>query len=146
MSLPLPGLPILLRALAVWLLLMVSESAQGALRNWIASGEADFAARQSGVIVGAVVIFAITWFAYPWLRIRRTGTALAVGLGWAVLTFAFELGVGHALGLSPARIAADYDLARGGLMPAGLVAMALTPLAVNWARRAVASANSGDSR
>lgn len=143
MALPLPGLQILLRALAVWLLLMASESAQGALRNWIASGEADFAARQSGVIVGALVIFAIVWFAYPWLRIRRPGTAVAVGVGWALLTLAFELGLGRAVGLSAARIAADYDLAHGGLMPAGLLAMALTPLAVGWGRNVAARPNPG---
>ena len=55
---------------------------------------------------------------------------MAVGVLWAILTAAFELGLGRATGLGWDRILADYDVLRGGLMPLGLLAMVFTPWAV----------------
>lgn len=46
---------------------------------------------------------------------------------WIVLTLAFEVGLGRLAGYGWDRIFADYDLARGGLMPLGLLAMGLIP-------------------
>lgn len=128
-----PGfsLSALLRALALWLLIMLAETAQGALREWLASPAIAFAARQAAVLIGIVVIFAITWFGLPWVRLRSAAGALSVGLLWAALTVGFEVGLGRALGLGWDRILGDYDLLRGGLMPLGLLAMALTPWLVH---------------
>lgn len=124
-----PGfsLPALLRALAVWVLIILAESVQGGLRRVLASPEMEFAIRQGSVFIGALVIFAITWLSLGWMRIRTGGGALAVGLLWALLIVAFEFLLGRALGYGWARILSDYDLLHGGLMPLGLVAMALTP-------------------
>jgi hypothetical protein len=82
------------------------------------------------VLAGAAIAFAVTWLCFRWLRLRSTGAALGVGLLWAALTVGFEVGLGRAMGLGWTRILDDYDVARGGLMPLGLVAMALTPWAV----------------
>ena len=46
------------------------------------------------------------------------------------LTLAFEVLIGRALGVAWDRMLEDYDLVHGGLMPLGLLAMALTPWAV----------------
>jgi hypothetical protein len=132
------SLPVLLRALAIWLLLMAAESAQGGLRRLLASDAAQ-AARQGGVILSVVLIFIITWYSLSWIRVRTLAGALGVGLLWVIATLAFDAGLGRALGYSWDRIAADYDLSHGALMPVGLVAMALTPLAVLWARRRLIS-------
>lgn len=132
---PAVSLPVLLRALAVWLLVIAAESVQGGARRLLTSEGADFAARQGGVVLGTFVIFIITWLSLRWMRLRTTTGALGVGVLWALLTLAFELGLGRAMGLSWGRIAEDYDLVHGGLMPAGLVAMALAPLAALWAQR-----------
>jgi len=122
-----PSLPVLLRALVVWLLIIVAESVQGGLRRVLTGPEAEFVVRQGSVLIGALVIFAITWFNLGWLRIRTAGGALAVGAFWVVLTLGFELGLGRLLGYGWDRILSDYDLLHGGLMPLGLLAMALTP-------------------
>jgi hypothetical protein len=124
------NLPTLLRALAIWLLFIAAESVQGALRHLLTSPEVDFAVRQVSVIVGAVVMFTITWFCLRWMRLRTAVEALAVGIVWVILTLLFELSLGRAVGLGWDRILADYDLLNGGLMPLGLLAMALTPWAV----------------
>lgn len=121
------SLPALLRALAVWLLIIVAESVQGSLRRLLMDPDFEFVIRQGSVITGALVIFAITWFSLRWMRIRTAGGALAVGGLWIALTVAFEFALGRALGLSWPRILEDYDVLRGGLMPIGLAFMALSP-------------------
>jgi len=128
------SLSALLRALAVWLLIIASESVHGAARRLLLSPELDFALRQLAVLVGAAMIFAITWFVFPWMRLRTSRGALAVGTLWVALTLAFEVGLGSLMGLGWGRFAADYDLTHGGLMPLGLLAMALTPWAVRRLR------------
>ena len=124
------SLPALLRAIAVWLLIIAAETAQGALRRFLVSPEVEFAIRQASVLIGALVIFAITWVCMRWMRVRTAGGALAVGILWVLMTLGFELILGRAMHLGWDRILADYDLLHGGLMPLGLLAMALTPWAV----------------
>jgi hypothetical protein len=115
------------RAALIWLLLMFAESLQGAARHLLVSPALQQAFRQLSVMVGVVVIFAITWGFMPWMRIRSARQALAIGALWALFTLAFEFGVGRIMGATWSRILADYDLTRGGFMPLGLFAMALTP-------------------
>lgn len=126
-----PMLPVIIRALLVWLLIVAAESVQGGLRRMLFDPDVEFVVRQVSVLTGALIIFAITWACIRWLRIRSAGGALGVGVLWVALTLAFEIVIGRVLGLSWARIASDYDLLHGGLMPLGLLAMALTP----WAAR-----------
>jgi len=53
-------------------------------------------------------------------------TYLGVGLLWLVLTLGFESVLGRlVLGYSWARIAAEYNLLKGGLMPTGLFVLTL---------------------
>lgn len=125
------SLPVLLRALGIWLLIIAAESVQGGLRRLLLSPEMDFAVRQASVLVAALVIFAITWACLRWMRIRTAAGALGVGVLWVALTLAFELLLGRALGLGWERMLEDYDLLHGGLMPLGLLAMALTPWVVH---------------
>lgn len=124
------SLPALLRAFLVWLMIIAAESVHGALRRLLLSPEVDFALRQLSVLIGVVMIFAITWIFLDWIRIRTARAALAIGALWAVLTLGFEVALGRMLGLGWDRILADYDLPHGGLMPLGLLAMGLTPWAV----------------
>lgn len=141
-----PTLPVILRALLVWLLIVAAESVQGGLRRMLFDPDVEFVVRQVSVLTGAVIIFGITWACIRWLRIRSAVGALGVGVLWVVLTVAFEIVIGRALGLSWARIASDYDLLHGGLMPLGLLAMALTPWAVRRleAERRLKTARRGD--
>lgn len=124
------SLPAALRALTVWLLIVAAESAQGVVRRGLVSPETEFVVRQISVVTGALAIFAITWICLRWMRLRTAGEALGVGGLWVGLTLLFEVGLGRLMGLGWDRILADYDLLHGGLMPLGLLAMALTPWAV----------------
>jgi hypothetical protein len=124
------SLPALVRVLLVWLLIVAAESAQGALRHLLFGPEVQFVVRQVSVLTGAVIIFALAWACRGWTRTRTTSGALATGALWVVLTVAFEIVLGRATGLNWDRIASDYNLLHGGLMPLGLLALALTPYAV----------------
>lgn len=115
------------RAVLVWVLLMAAESAQGAVRHFLTNPAIDLMARQAGVVIGVLVIFAFTWLTFPWMRIRTPRGALAVGALWAAMTILFEVALGRSIGASWGRILSDYDLTIGGLMGLGLLMMALTP-------------------
>lgn len=125
----------IIRAVVVWLLFILAESVQGVLRRVVFGPEVDWMIRQASVGLGVAVLFAIAWFATPWMRLRNAAAALAVGLGWALTTLAFEIGFGRLTGAAWETIASDFDPRRGGMMALGLLAMAIAPLAAYSARR-----------
>jgi hypothetical protein len=120
----------IVRALVVWLAIMLAESLHGAIRRVLFSPELDLALRQLSVVFGVVIIFGLTWLFLAWMRIRTARGALAIGALWVLLTLAFELALVRVSGQGWDRFIADYDLRSGGLMPPGLLAMFLTPWAV----------------
>jgi hypothetical protein len=123
------------RAFAVWLVIIVAESAHGALRQlFLTPIVGDLRARQVGVLVGSLIIFAIALLASRWLGARSLRQQLSVGLLWVVLTIAFELGLGVLLGLPLARLLLDCDIRRGGFMSFGLLFMLLAPALAARAR------------
>ena len=127
-----------LRAFAVWLLMMGTEVIHGLLRTILLSPVVgDSRARQIAVFTGSLLILAITYLCIGWIRPRRSRPILiGVGLAWVCLTVLFEIELGRIiLNLPWTRIASDYDMNRGGLMPLGLVAMALSPLIADRLRQ-----------
>jgi hypothetical protein len=129
---------LLARAVAVWLALMAAEVAQGTLRTlYVAPSLGDRRARQVGVFSGSAMNLVIASLAASWLRATTTRAQLPVGLVWVMLTVVFEVGLGRVVLRYPwRRVAADYDLPRGGLMPIGLAILAAAPLVAARVRRA----------
>lgn len=116
------------RAFAVWLVIIIAETVHGVLRQlFLTPIVGDLRARQVGVLVGSLLILAIALLVSRWLGARSLREQLAVGAIWVLLTVAFELGLGALLGVTPERLASDYDLARGGFMSLGLLFMLLAP-------------------
>ena len=59
----------------------------------------------------------------------RTIDLLAVGVLWLDLTLAFEILFGcFAVGASWERLAADYNVLEGGVLPFGMLVLTLSPL------------------
>ena len=117
------------RSLVVWLLIVLAESVHGAARNlFLAPRLGDFQARQVAVFTGSLLILAIVTLLIRWLRPESVRQALGVGALWVGLTVAFEILLGRALGFSWERLASDYNLLEGGLMPLGLLVLMLSPL------------------
>lgn len=124
-----PGAAMWGRALAVWVLIAVTESVHGTLRQLFLSPLiGDLRARQISVFTGSALIFLIGFLFIRWIGAARTRTLLKVGLLWLVLTLIFEVSLGRVLGVDWRRILADYDLRHGGLMVIGMVVLLFTPL------------------
>jgi hypothetical protein len=123
------------RAILAWMLIMVAETVHGVLRTlYIAPRIGDLRARQWGVLLGCLIIFAIAWGSARWIGAVTRSQQMAVGLSWAFLTVLFEFALGRALHYSWHRILSDYDLTRGGFMGAGLLFMVLAPALVAHSR------------
>ena len=119
-----------LRAAAVWLLLMAAEVVHGTVRTlWVAPHVGDFRARQVAVASGSALVLLIATATARWLAAGRPATQIAIGLSWVGLTLLFELGIGRFVaGYSWERLAEDYDVLNGGILPFGLAVMAVAPL------------------
>ena len=64
---------------------------------------------------------------------RRTlGSTPGNRVLWVVLTFSFEMVIGHMRGRSWQSLLADYDIAHGGLMAIALVLLLFAPLIAAW--------------
>lgn len=120
----------LLRAFAVWLLLIGVESAHGVLRAlFLEPYVGELPARRMGFFVGALIVLGVACLSVRWIRAGTTARLVAVGVLWLCLTLAFELWLGRfVMGLSWDRLALEYDVTRGALMPFGLLLVALAPL------------------
>ncbi len=119
-----------LRSLLVWLLLMLLETIHGTLRLMLlVPMVGDFRARQIAVFTGALLSFITTCFFISWIQPQIKRQVVLIGLFWVVLTIMFEVLLGIFVFRMPiSRIAEDYDILRGGLMPIGLLLMLFTPI------------------
>ena len=116
------------RALAAWVMIAAAETLHGILRQLLlAPFIGELAARQLGVFTGSLIIFAVAWFTIRWIGARTVAEQIRVGSAWVVLMVVFELALGTALGYSPQRILADYDLTKGGMMGFGITFMLFAP-------------------
>ncbi|MEO8386348.1 MAG: hypothetical protein ABI583_13955 [Betaproteobacteria bacterium] len=143
------------RPLAVWFLIMITESIHGTLRTlYLEPAIGAFFAQQISVGTAVVLFFAITWFTMRWMRAilaadnsrhaSEDGSpaltavefpALTVGVMWVVLTLIFEYSLGLAFGMSWQRMLEGYDITKGGMMGLGVTAMLFIPWVVNRLRK-----------
>jgi hypothetical protein len=121
---------VFLRGLLVWLVIVFAEALHGTARRVLIEPYAgDFKARQIAVFTGSVIILVIAVFFIRWLRATSTRQLIGVGCLWVGLTVGFEILLGRlVLGYSWERVASDYNLLGGGLLPIGLLILMLSPL------------------
>lgn len=119
----------ILRALAVWLLIVLAEVVNGTLRQvLIAPLIGDHTARQISTLSGCALILLITWATSAWLGATTRRTQWAVGALWVVLMLAFEIGFGRfVVGASWQQLSADYNLREGGLLGLGMLWLLCAP-------------------
>lgn len=127
-----------LKAFAVFLLIALLETVHGILRvRFLNRLLGDHRARQFGVFTGSALILTVAWVTVPWLALADTTTALKVGGAWLAGMLAFEIGVGRVFfRASWARIGAEFDVRRGGLLGFGMLVLALAPWLVGHVRGA----------
>ena len=125
------------RGIAVWFVLIGAEFVHGIARAiWLVPVVGDFQSRQIGVLTGTIINLTVAALFIRWIHPTRVADALAVGVIWFILTLTFEIAFGRAvMRASWQRIGSDYDLIQGGLLPIGLVLLALAPLITAKIRR-----------
>ena len=128
---------IVLRGVVVWCGIIVVEVFHGIARAlFLAPLVGDFRARQIAVFTGSILILIVARSFIGWIGPGRVTDAVAVGAVWLVLTLAFEIAFGRYVVRAPwSRIASDYDLLRGGLLPIGLAVLTVAPLVSARMRR-----------
>ncbi|MCD4690075.1 hypothetical protein K8S17_01295 [bacterium] len=105
----------LLRAIAIWFLLMVLAICNGVLRNSVITPRVgEHAGHVTSTIVLCFIILLVTFYAIRWIGPATDRDALLVGVFWVVLTVGFEFLAGHyAFGHSWTALLVDYDVSRG---------------------------------
>ena len=128
---------ILTRATIIWLVLICAEILHGIARGmFLVPYVGEFRSNQVGVFTGSIIILAIALAFVRWIGASRPRDLVAVGLLWLILTLAFEILFGRfVLGASWERLAADFNVARGGLLPFGMLILMLSPLIAAKIRR-----------
>ncbi|TWU44159.1 hypothetical protein Q31b_16950 [Novipirellula aureliae] len=121
---------IVVHSLAIWLALIVAEIIHGILRAiTLVPLFGEFRSNQIGVFTGSAIILVIAYFSIRWIGAESRLERLVVGAIWLLLTVTFELCFGRfVVGLSWERLAADYNLLQGGLMPIGLLVLFFSPM------------------
>ena len=130
-----------IRALGAWVILIAVEFIHGALRTvFLTPRVGDLPSRQIGVFVGSLLILAVACLTIRWIGATTRGSLIRIGFLWLVLTVAFELGFGHyAFGRPWSTLALDYNVMQGGLLPFGLIVLALAPLIAAKLRKVLRS-------
>jgi len=120
---------IVLRGVAVWLCIIIVEVLHGIARTmFLAPAVGDFRARQVAVFTGSFLILLVAMLFIRWIRPADIDDAVRVGIAWLVLTLAFEIAFGrYVVHASWSRIASDFNLSRGGLLPIGLLVLTAAP-------------------
>jgi hypothetical protein len=119
----------ILRGVAVWCGLITVEALHGIARTaLLAPALGDFRARQVAVFTGSILILIVASLFIRWIRPADAGGAWAIGAVWLMLTVGFEILFGrYVIHASWFRIASDYNLIRGGLLPIGLLVLTAAP-------------------
>jgi hypothetical protein len=127
------------RSITVWLVIIFAETLHGIARGAIlVPYVGDFRAWQIGVFTGSAIFFVIAFASVRWIRATHTSQLFGIGVLWLVLTLVFEVSFGRfVLGYSWKRVASDYNLAEGGLLPLGLAALTVSPYVAGKVRKLV---------
>lgn len=118
-----------LRALGVWIAMLVVASANGALRQAVLiPATSEIAGRAISTLLLAALIALLTWASIRWIRPRSRTDAWLIGAVWVALTLAFEFLAGHYLFGTPWNVLAeDYNLLRGRIWIPVLIVTAVAP-------------------
>ncbi len=129
------------RAIVIWLIVIFGEILHGIARAvFLVPQVGEFTSNQIGVFTGSIIILVIALAFVRWIGATQTTELLAVGVLWLVLTLGFEIGFGRfVFGASWERLAADYNVLAGGLLPLGMVVLLLAPLIAGKLRESVST-------
>lgn len=117
------------KALAIWIGILLLAVGNGALREGIL---VPVLGARAGLVLSGILlsltIIGVAWLALPWLGTRRRPQLLGVGIGWLLLTLAFEFSFGLWQGKSWSTLLGAYTFEGGNLWPIVLLVTAVAPM------------------
>ncbi len=119
----------LLKAAAVWFMLMMLAIANGVFRNSVVSPRiGEHGGHIFSTISLCLIILIVAWATIGWIGPRTSRDALQVGVLWVAMTVGFEFLAGHYVFGNPwEKLFADYNVARGRIWILVLVANLTAP-------------------
>ena len=120
----------ILKALAIWCVILIFAIANGALRTALITPRVgEQAGHVISTLILCVVIFMVTSTSIRWIKPEIFTDAILIGILWVLMTVAFEFLAGHYLfGTSWEKIIADYNIARGRIWILVLVTNLISPI------------------
>ena len=124
-------LNIILKAFAVWLIILTLAIANGALREAVLI---SLLGKPSALILSGVLlsglIFGMAYIALPWVGRIPVESYAVIGIGWLCLTLVFEITFGRIIQGKPwPQLLEAYMLRDGNIWPIVLLVVALSPYA-----------------
>ena len=117
------------RAVAIWCLLLVVASINGALRQAVLIPRTgDVLGRIISTLLLSGFVLLLTWLTIRWIGPRTGQEAWRVGVTWLLLTLAFEFFAGRYLfHNSWSNLLADYNVFRGRIWVLVLITTLAAP-------------------
>lgn len=121
-------MPIIKKAFAIWLLILLLAVMNGALREAVFISQFGFQSAMliSGLLLSAFILL-VTFLTWPWLKVQQLSHAFGIGLFWLLLTLLFEFSFGRWQGKSWIELLDTYRLKDGNLWPLVLLFTTLSP-------------------
>jgi hypothetical protein len=123
---------LIIKAALIWLGIACLAVGNGLVRENIIAPKlgASVALPLSGLML-SITVFAVTYFSFGFIGIRKPSTYFLIGAQWVLMTLAFELLFGHFVsGKSWSALFQTFNVAKGDLFTLVLVVSFLSPYAV----------------
>lgn len=119
---------VVLKALVIWIGILVLAIINGALRESVLVPEIETSAALmlSGLLLSALII-GVAYLSLPWLNISDPLVLCIIGMGWLVLTVVFEFSFGFWQGEPLFDLLEAYTFKDGNIWPIVLAATAFAP-------------------
>ena len=124
--------PMVLKALAVWVLSGGGEILNGNLRVRYLNGKyGQKRAKNISFFTGLILIYTVSWLTLPWIRPLNLQDCIFIGLIWLILMLSLDVCFGrYVFRYTWAKILEDFDLRKGNLLGVGMVLLLLSPTIV----------------
>lgn len=121
-------LTVAVKAFVIWVGILVLAVANGVLREsvFVPNFGSWSALVLSGLLLSALIV-GVAYFSLPWLNTRSLRVLCIIGVGWLLLTLAFEFSFGLWQGKSLNDLFAAYTFKDGNIWPVVLTVTAFAP-------------------
>jgi hypothetical protein len=126
-----------LKALALWLIILVLAIGNGLLREAVLVPVLGrFVGLMTSGLVLSLLVLLVALLAAPWYGRLEAGRYWLIGAGWLVLTVAFEFGMGRLIQHKPwQELLQAYTFSGGNIWPVVLLMVLVAPRLAAWFRR-----------